>query len=158
GLVLPPNAAGGGTCAFLVTVGWCPRNLALDARPLPAYPIFHRPSPPGPPAMRYLLGLLTLVTFALPALSDDKVTLKKGDRIIFLGDSITQSGAGPKGYVTLVKSALKKDQAELKVEVIGAGISGNKVPDLQKRLKRDVIDKKPTVVVIYIGINDVWHG
>ena len=32
------------------------------------------------------------------------------------------------------------------------------MPDLQKRLDKDVIAKKPTLVVIYIGINDVWHG
>ncbi len=47
---------------------------------------------------------------------------------------------------------------DLGIEVIGAGISGNKVPDLQKRLDKDVISRKPTLVVIYIGINDVWHG
>jgi lysophospholipase L1-like esterase len=108
--------------------------------------------------MTALLGLLACLALPLSALAEDKITLKKGDRIIFLGDSITEGGAGPKGYVTLVKQALKKDHAELKIEVIGAGISGNKVPDLQRRLKRDVLDKKPTVVVIYIGINDVWHG
>jgi lysophospholipase L1-like esterase len=43
------------------------------------------------------------------------------------------------------------------VEVIGAGISGNKVPDLEGRLERDVLAKKPSIVIIYIGINDVWH-
>lgn len=83
--------------------------------------------------------------------------LKAGDRIVFLGDSITQAGAAPGGYVTLVKEALARDHADLKVEVIGAGISGNKVPDLEGRLDRDVLSKKPTLVVIYIGINDVWH-
>jgi len=31
------------------------------------------------------------------------------------------------------------------------------VPDCQKRLYRDVLNRKPTIVVIYIGINDVWH-
>lgn len=40
---------------------------------------------------------------------------------------------------------------------MGAGISGNKVPDLQKRLATDVLAKKPDIVFIYIGINDVWH-
>jgi len=84
-----------------------------------------------------------------------QVTLKKGDRIVFLGDSITQGGDGhDKGYVRLIRKAL----ADKGVEVVGAGISGNKVPDLQRRLERDVIAKKPTLVVIYIGINDVWHG
>ncbi len=86
------------------------------------------------------------------------VALKKGDRVVFLGDSITQAGAGPKGYVTLVRTELAKESKGPQVEVIGAGISGNKVPDLENRLERDVLAKKPTVVVIYIGINDVWHG
>jgi lysophospholipase L1-like esterase len=84
--------------------------------------------------------------------------LKKGDRIVILGDSITEAGVGPKGYVTLIKQTLAEKHKELGVEVIGTGISGNKVPDLQRRLERDVLAKKPTVVVIYIGINDVWHG
>ena len=34
---------------------------------------------------------------------------------------------------------------------------GHKVPALQARLERDVLSKKPTIVFIYIGINDVWH-
>ena len=84
--------------------------------------------------------------------------LKKGDRIVFLGDSITQAGVDPAGYVTLVRKAILEKHKEQNIEVIGAGISGNKVPDLQKRLQRDVLAKKPTIVVIYIGINDVWHG
>jgi isoamyl acetate esterase len=108
-----------------------------------------------------LLSLL-LLALSLPltarAKDDAKLSLKKGDRIVFLGDSITQAGAGKKGYVTLVKQSLDKGHADLGVEVIGAGISGNKVPDLQARLDRDVLKKKPTIVVIYIGINDVWHG
>ena len=94
------------------------------------------------------------VTFA----DEPAVKLKAGDRIVFLGDSITQGGAGPNGYVTMIRHALEKKHADLKIEVIGAGISGNKVPDLQRRVDKDVIAKKPTIVVIYIGINDVWHG
>lgn len=82
----------------------------------------------------------------------------KPQRIVFLGDSITQGGAGPKGYVTLVRQAIEKDHPHAKIEVIGAGISGNRVPDLEKRLEKDVLAKHPTTVVIYIGINDVWHS
>ena len=84
--------------------------------------------------------------------------LNHGERIVFLGDSITQAGAGEGGYVTLVKEALARQHADLGLEVVGAGISGNRVPDLEARLDRDVIQKKPTLVVIYIGINDVWHS
>jgi lysophospholipase L1-like esterase len=90
---------------------------------------------------------------------EPKVTLKKGDRIVFLGDSITQGGdSHDKGYVRLIRKTLTEKHADLGIEVIGAGISGNKVPDLQRRLEKDVLARKPTIVVIYIGINDVWHG
>ena len=105
-----------------------------------------------------LTAVLALGVAAAPAADEKAPALQKGDRIIFLGDSITQAGVGPKGYVTLAKNALTEKHKDLGIEVIGAGISGNKVPDLQRRLEKDVLAKKPTVVVIYIGINDVWHG
>lgn len=83
--------------------------------------------------------------------------LQKGDRIVFLGDSITAGGVGEGGYVTLIERGMARHHGGMEIEISGAGISGNKVPDLQKRLQRDVLDQEPTVVVIYIGINDVWH-
>jgi lysophospholipase L1-like esterase len=42
-------------------------------------------------------------------------------------------------------------------EFLGAGIGGNKVYDLFLRMDSDVLSKSPDVVVIYIGVNDVWH-
>ncbi len=88
----------------------------------------------------------------------DPVVLKKGDRIVFLGDSITAGGNSGKGYINVIRGHLASKKKDLEVECIGAGISGNKVPDLQKRVERDVLAQKPNVVFIYIGINDVWHG
>jgi lysophospholipase L1-like esterase len=105
-----------------------------------------------------LFSALLLLPSVVSAADAAPFKLKKGDRVVFLGDSITQAGAGPKGYVTLIRKDLQEKHRDLGIEVIGAGISGNKVPDLQRRLERDVINRKPTVVVIYIGINDVWHG
>ena len=104
-----------------------------------------------------LFGLIAMQVAAAKA-DEPSIKLKAEDRIVFLGDSITQAGAGPNGYVTMIRQALEKKHADLKIEVIGAGISGNKVPNLQQRVDKDVIAKKPTIVVIYIGINDVWHG
>lgn len=77
----------------------------------------------------------------------------KAKKIIFFGDSITQAGVNPGGYVDLIK----KDLDPAKYEVIGAGIGGNKVYDLYLRMEEDVLNKKPDLVVIYIGVNDVWH-
>ena len=83
--------------------------------------------------------------------------LKDGETIVFLGDSITQAGAGENGYVTLFRQSVEASRLASKVTVIGAGISGNRVLDLEARLDKDVLAHKPNVVVIYIGINDVWH-
>jgi len=77
----------------------------------------------------------------------------KPKKIIFFGDSITQMGVKPGGYVSLIKEKLDST----KYQVIGAGIGGNKIYDLYLRLENDVLNKKPDLVVIYIGVNDVWH-
>ena len=106
----------------------------------------------------FILVAAVLAAVSSAQAGDNAIKLKKGDRIVFLGDSITEGGVGPKGYVTLVKNALAEKRKSLGVAVIGAGVSGNKVPDLQNRLERDVLKKSPTLVFIYIGINDVWHG
>lgn len=104
-------------------------------------------------------GLLVVICVAAACnFASAQAKLVKGDRIVFLGDSITELGVGPGGYVRLTEEALNAIYPDLQLTVIGAGISGHKVPDCQNRLQRDVIDKKPTVVVIYIGINDVWHS
>lgn len=92
------------------------------------------------------------------AVAAAELPLKKGERIVFLGDSITEAGVGKEGYVTFIKEALATKYPALAIEVLGAGVSGNRVPDLEARLDRDVIARKPTLVVIYIGINDVWHS
>lgn len=84
--------------------------------------------------------------------------LKDGETIVFLGDSITQQGAGEKGYVTLFRQAIEKSRPDSGIKIIGAGIGGNKVPNLEARLDKDVLAHRPNVVVIYIGINDVWHS
>jgi lysophospholipase L1-like esterase len=83
--------------------------------------------------------------------------LKKGDRIVFFGDSITAAAVKPGGYITLINESIATTHPDLGIETFGAGVSGNKVPALQVRLEKDVLSKKPTIVFIYIGINDVWH-
>jgi len=77
----------------------------------------------------------------------------KTKRVVFFGDSITQGGAQGNGYINL----LKKRVDSTKFELLGAGIGGNKVYDLYLRLEDDVLEKKPDLVFIYVGINDVWH-
>jgi lysophospholipase L1-like esterase len=57
--------------------------------------------------------------------------------------------------VDRIRAVFKEERPD--VQVIPAGISGHRVPDLLKRFQTDVIEPGATLVFIYIGINDVWH-
>lgn len=84
-------------------------------------------------------------------------------RILFQGDSITDAGRNwsndvdlGKGYAHLVEASLGFE-APNQYEFFNRGISGNRIVDLYARIKRDVINLKPDVMSILIGVNDVWH-
>ena len=83
--------------------------------------------------------------------------IQQKEKIVFFGDSITEQGVSPKGYISLVKDKIKQKGLTDKYEVEGAGIGGNKVYDLYLRMEEDVMAKNPSTVVIWIGVNDVWH-
>jgi lysophospholipase L1-like esterase len=96
--------------------------------------------------------LLVLIMISVVAF-----TLQKKTRVIFFGDSITELGVKPGGYVNRVDSMCKVEGKGSSFEFTGSGISGNKVYDLYLRMEEDVLAKNPDVVVIYVGVNDVWH-
>lgn len=104
----------------------------------------------------WLVTTALLTALATPGLAQSPA-VQSGDTIAFMGDSITEGGWGsPAGYVRLVMSALESNG--IKAKAIPAGISGHKSNDMLKRLRRDVLDKKPTWVTLSCGVNDVWHG
>lgn len=82
---------------------------------------------------------------------------QKKTRVLFFGDSITQAGVNAGGYIMRIDSMCKGEGKAGNYEFIGAGIGGNKVYDLYLRIENDVLAKAPDLVVIYIGVNDVWH-
>jgi len=84
-------------------------------------------------------------------------------KILFQGDSITDAGRNRDdenslgtGYPNLIK-------AELgflfpgEYTFVNKGISGNRIVDLYARIKNEIINLKPDVMSILIGVNDVWH-
>ena len=78
-------------------------------------------------------------------------------KIIFFGDSITELGVKKGGYIDLLNHRITNNGQSNRYELLGAGIGGNKIYDLYLRLEKDVLNKNPNVVVIWVGVNDVWH-
>lgn len=89
---------------------------------------------------------------------------EKGLRFLFQGDSITDGNRGRNedpnhilghGYVFAIGSRLGADFPRAGFSFYNRGISGNKVPDLEKRWQKDALDLKPDVLSLLVGINDV---
>ena len=94
--------------------------------------------------------------------------LGKNDKMLFIGDSITDCGRSPagkyvnvedmgSGYVMLVIGWLQALYPERNLCFVNKGVSGNTILDLKARWRGDVIDQKPDWLSIMIGINDVWR-
>jgi lysophospholipase L1-like esterase len=108
--------------------------------------------------VRLAVGVLgVLLALACSSAMADEMAVKDGQKIAFLGDSITQYGwERPGGYVKLVVAGLAADG--VKVTPIPAGISGNTSREMLHRLDRDVLKAKPDWMTLSCGVNDVWHG
>src|SRR3954463_14222580 len=101
--------------------------------------------------IRLFAALLLALAPAVRAAADDpakkQIELKKGDKVIFFGDSLTALAVKDrrvpegKGYIPLVREALK----DKGIEVDAVATGGHKVTDLLKRVDRDVIARKPTI-------------
>ena len=84
-------------------------------------------------------------------------------KILFQGDSITDADRSRndssllgRGYPLLVEASLGLE-APGEHEFLNRGISGNRIVDVYARIKCDIINLKPDVMSILIGVNDVWH-
>ncbi len=104
-----------------------------------------------------LRSTLAVALFSSLAMARAEIAVKTGDKIAFLGDSITAGGwSNPAGYVRLVVAGLAANGVT--VEAVPAGVSGHKSNQMLARLEKDVLSKKPQWMTLSCGVNDVWHG
>lgn len=89
--------------------------------------------------------------------------LKQNDLVLFQGDSITDMGWREDaqglgcGYVYTVVSWFTAMYPQMGVRFLNRGISGDRVADLRARWKEDMLELKPDVVSVLIGVNDTWR-
>ena len=93
----------------------------------------------------YLLFLSVSVTMA------QQITpFKNGDRVVFLGNSITDGGH----YHSYIWLYYMTRFPEMRVTVMNAGIGGDQGVDMVRRLDGDVFSKRPTILFATFGMND----
>jgi lysophospholipase L1-like esterase len=92
------------------------------------------------------------------------VIFQAGQRVLFIGDSITDCDrrdlAAPfgDGYMNLVRAFVIARHPQLRLHWFNRGISGDTVRDLAHRWERDVTALQPDWLAVMIGINDIWRG
>ncbi|MBI5939273.1 MAG: hypothetical protein HY859_02485 [Caulobacterales bacterium] len=100
-------------------------------------------------------GIMAAETAPQPSTTPVPLLIADGQRVVFLGDSITGAGwSEPGGYVRLVVSGL--GTLGVKITPLPAGVGGNTSDDMLKRLDKDVLSKRPDWMLLSCGVNDVW--
>lgn len=95
--------------------------------------------------------------------------IRPNDVVLFQGDSITDVGRNREdttthtpfalggGYAKMVAARLLSDFPGYGLQFYNRGISGNRIVDLDARIKVDTIHLKPSILSVLIGVNDLWH-
>lgn len=91
--------------------------------------------------------------------------LKENDKLLFIGDSITEAGRDRsnledlgQGYAFMIAKELQIRVPEMKLSFINRGVGGDKLRHVKKRWEQDCLELNPDIVTIHIGINDTWHN
>jgi lysophospholipase L1-like esterase len=102
--------------------------------------------------MRRLLSLFLLVIAVGSAPADD-FFFKPGDRVVFLGDSITEQYQ----YSTYMELYLTTRFPKGDFVFLNAGIGGDTAHGGAARFQSHVLDDKPTAITINFGMNDAGY-
>lgn len=120
--------------------------------------LIRKPKPELSALARFCPGVLALMCVASPVeicagVNTNTIPLNKNSCIVFFGDSITAKGGEGQGFVRIVNLAIK--QRFVSAKVVNAGRGWDRIDDLRDRYRKDVLQHRPTVVVIEIGINNI---
>ncbi|GAA5053969.1 GDSL-type esterase/lipase family protein [Streptomyces similanensis] len=93
------------------------------------------------------------------------ITLRPGSTVMFTGDSITDSRRSASedglgfGYPLRIAGEWGLRHPDRPMTWRNSAIAGHKVRDLEARWQADVLDARPDVVSVLVGINDVgWRS
>lgn len=112
---------------------------------------------------RFLLCLIGLAALAVRAGVEPIEAFTPGTRVLFQGDSITDGNRGRSadpnhilghGYAFVIASRVGAAFPERRLEFMNRGVSGNTVLDLEKRWQKDMLDLRPDILSVLIGVND----
>jgi len=103
--------------------------------------------------LKKMLVIIILIGFTNPLWADSKIA-----KVMVFGDSLSAAyGINyDKGWVTLLEQRLAAQDYD--IEVINASISGNTTGNGLNRIKKDLAQHKPDLLILELGGNDGLRG
>ena len=89
-----------------------------------------------------------------------QINIKKGAKILFIGDSVTAYGRDYNEFASIGKSYAKMlaDEWQDNATCYNTSVSGRKVRDVLDHFDEEVVRVNPDYAFVLIGVNDTWHG
>ena len=110
--------------------------------------------------VRFCAALASLAAIFGPSITqgDDSFALKDGERVVFYGDSITEQLL----YTTFTETYVVTRYPQAHFIFVHSGWGGDRVNgggggSIDRRLARDVVAYRPSVVTIMLGMNDAAY-
>ncbi|RKR79934.1 GDSL-like lipase/acylhydrolase family protein [Mucilaginibacter gracilis] len=97
-----------------------------------------------------LLAFMLMLGFPR-SLRAQQPVFKKGDRVCFVGNSITYNG----GFFHQIALYYATRYPDMDLEMINCGVPGNVAAQVIARMDSDILANKPTICVLKLGMNDV---
>lgn len=102
---------------------------------------------------RFIFSFLALLAFAFSTAVSAEV-FRDGQTVCFYGDSITHGGR----FHYVIFDYYLTRYPESVISFINAGVAGDNAGAAMTRIEEDVLVKKPDVVALMFGMNDVGRG
>ena len=90
--------------------------------------------------------------------------IRQGDRILFVGDSVTDANRDRddpanlgSGYVEQIQNLLSAEAPELGLTILNRGLNGTRTHDWLPLIGDTLDQTQPDVVSVALGINDTWR-
>jgi len=96
--------------------------------------------------------IMMLITTGL-ATAQQVAPFKNGDRVVFMGNSITDGGH----YHSYIWLYYMTHFPNTRISIVNAGIGGDVCKQMLERLDDEVFSKKPTIMTFTFGMNDTGY-
>ena len=106
------------------------------------------------PILQKLFGSVCLLLLGIVSLAQPLKQFKKGERVVFVGNSITDGGH----YHSYIWLYYMTHFPGRRIDVFNAGIGGDIAMQINDRLETDVFVHKPTIITLTFGMNDTGYG